>query len=79
MKAILADACITELKRNLRAVIEAADGEPVAIIGHNKPGAYLVPATTYKHLLDRQNDPGLAEKVRAHAKQHRLKVKLDEL
>ena len=45
MESILANASIsiTELKRNPGAVIEAAAGEPVAVLVHNKPSAYLVP------------------------------------
>jgi antitoxin StbD len=81
MEAILADnsISITELKRNPSAVIEAADGESVAILMHNKPSAYLVPATTYKRLLDRIEDLELAELVRSRAKERRIKVALDDL
>jgi antitoxin StbD len=81
MESILADASIsiTELKRNPSAVIEAADGESVAVLVHNKPSAYLVPAATYKRLLDRLEDLELAELVRSRAKERRIKVKLDEL
>jgi antitoxin StbD len=81
MESILADASIsiTELKRNPSAVIEAADGESVAVLVHNKPSAYLVPADTYKRLLDRLEDLELAELVRSRARERRIKVKLDEL
>ena len=81
MESILADASIsiTELKRNPSAVIEAADGESVAVLVHNKPSAYLVPAATYKRLLDRLEDLELAELVRSRAKERRIKGKLDEL
>jgi antitoxin StbD len=81
MEAILADASIsiTELKRNPSAVIEAADGESIAVLVHNRPSAYLVPADTYKRLLERLEDLELAELVRARAKERRIKVKLDEL
>ena len=81
MESILTEASIsiTELKRNPSAVIEAADGESVAILVHNKPSAYLVPAETYKRLLDRLEDLELAELVRSRAKERRIKVKLDEL
>jgi antitoxin StbD len=81
MESILADASIsiTELKRNPRAVIEAADGESVAVLVHNKPSAYLVPAETYKRLLGRLDVLELAELVRSRAKERRIKVKLDEL
>ena len=81
METILADASIsiTELKRNPSAVIEAADGESVAILVHNKPSAYLVPAATYQRLLDRLEDLELAELVRSRAKERRVKVALDDL
>jgi antitoxin StbD len=81
MELILADATIsiTELKRNPSAVIEAAGDESVAVLVHNKPSAYLVPAATYKRLLERLEDLELAELARARAKERRIKVKLDEL
>jgi antitoxin StbD len=81
MEVILAGASIsiTELKRNPSAVIEAADGESVAVLVHNKPSAYLVPAATYKRLLDRLEDLELAEQVRQRKSERRVKVKLDDL
>jgi antitoxin StbD len=81
MEPILAGASvsITELKRNPSAVIEAADGESVAVLVHNRPSAYLVPAAAYKRLLDRLEDLELAELVRARAGERRVKVTLDDL
>jgi antitoxin StbD len=81
MEAILSNASvsITELKRNPSAVIEAADGESVAVLVHNKPSAYLVPAETYQRLMERLEDLELAELVRARRSERRVKVKLDEL
>ncbi|MEW9623419.1 type II toxin-antitoxin system Phd/YefM family antitoxin [Rhodanobacter geophilus] len=81
MEAILAGASIsiTELKRNPSAVIEAADGESVAVLVHNKPSAYLVPAETYRRLLERLEDLELAALVRERSGEKRVKVKLDEL
>ncbi len=81
MEPILAGASvsITGLKRNPSAVIEAADGEPVAVLVHNRPSAYPVPAAAYKRLLDRLEDLELAELVRARAGERRVKVALDEL
>ncbi|MGA9421487.1 MAG: type II toxin-antitoxin system prevent-host-death family antitoxin [Rhodanobacteraceae bacterium] len=81
METILADASIsiTELKRNPSAVIEAADGESVIVLVHNKPSAYLVPAETYKRLLDRLEALELAERVRSRGKERRVKVALDDL
>jgi len=81
MEAILADASvsITELKRNPSAVIEAADDAPVAVLVHNKPSAYLLPAATYQRLVERLEDLELAELVRARRGERRVRVTLDEL
>ncbi len=81
MEQILSGASIsiTELKRNPSAVIEAAEDEAVAVLVHNKPSAYLVPAATYRRLLERLEDMELAELVRARAKERKVKVKLDDL
>lgn len=70
---------ISELKKNPAAVIEAADGEAVAILVHNRPSAYLVPADTYQRMLDRLEDAELATIVRSRKTERTVKVKLDEL
>mgnify|MGYP001058911303 CR=1 FL=1 len=81
METILAGASVSvsELKRNPSAVIDAADDEAVAVLVHNKPSAYLVPAETWRRLMQRLEDLELAELVRARAGERRVKVKLDEL
>lgn len=81
METILAEnsISITELKRNPSAVIDAADGEPVAVLVHNKPSAYLVPAPLYERLLERLEDLELAEVVRTRASEKRIKVALGDL
>lgn len=81
MERILSDASvsITELKRNPKAVISAADGAPVAVLVHNRPSAYLVPAETYQRMMDRLDDMELADLVRARAGEATVKVELDEL
>ena len=49
MERILSDnsVSITELKRNPRAIIQAAGDDVVAVLVHNRPSAYLVPASAY--------------------------------
>lgn len=58
METILADktVSVTELKRNFAAVISEAEDEAVAILNHNKPEAYLLPAAYYERLLERLED-----------------------
>lgn len=46
---------ITELKRSPSAVIEQAGAEPVAVLNHNRPAAYLISPEVYAAMLDRLN------------------------
>jgi antitoxin StbD len=70
---------ISELKKNPTAVIDAADGEPVAVLVHNKPSAYLIPAETYRSMLEQLEDAELTALVRSRASERTVKVKLDDL
>ena len=62
MRRILADcsASISELKKNPTALLKVSDGAPIAILNHNKPTAYLVPAQTYEWLMKKLDDIELA-------------------
>ena len=83
MESVLAkcSASISELKKNPSSLIEQAEGEPIAILNHNKPTAYLIPADTYEIMLEQIEDYhlGLIVKERQHEKKHAVKVNLDEL
>jgi antitoxin StbD len=81
MEQILSDSTISisELRRNPSAVIDNAEGEPVAVLIYNKPAAYLVPAETYRRIVERLEDFELAELVRTRSKERRIKIKLDDL
>ena len=74
-------ASISELKKNPSQLIEQAGGETVAILNHNKPTAYLVPAETYEWINNLIEDHELRtiieqrEAERSAAKE----VSLDEL
>ena len=39
---------ITELKRSPSTVIEQAGSEPIAVLNHNRPGAYLLAQAIYQ-------------------------------
>lgn len=43
---------ITELKRSPSAVLDQAGSEPVAVLNHNRPAAYLLSPHVYKAMLD---------------------------
>ena len=74
-------ASISELKKNPSALIERADGEPIAILNHNRPTAYLIPAETYELLLEKIEDYqlGMLVKAREGEKIAAIEVSLDEL
>ncbi len=83
MKPILANysASILELKNNPSALLDAADGASIAILNHNEPVAYLVPAETYEWLMDMLEDcefSQLVEKRRMELK-NAIAVNIDDL
>lgn len=83
MEAVLAkcSASISELKKNPSALIEQAGGEPVAILNHNRPTAYLVPAETHAKMLEMIEDYelGIIVKERETEKKLAVEVNLDDL
>lgn len=83
MESVLAkcSASISELKKNPSALIELAEGEPIVILNHNKPTAYLIPAETYEIMLEQIEDYqlGLIVKERLHEKESAIEVNIDEL
>lgn len=83
MESVLAtcSASISELKKNPSALIEQSDGEPIAILNHNKPTAYLIPAETYEAILEKLEDYqlGLIVKERQNEKISAVEITLDEL
>ena len=83
MESVLAScsASISELKKNPSALIAQSGGEPIAILNHNKPTAYLVPAEAYEALLEKIEDYqlGVIVKERQNEKNAAVDVTLDEL
>lgn len=83
MESVLArcSASISELKKNPSALIEQSGGEPIAILNHNRPTAYLVPAATYEALLEKIEDYqlGVLVQERQHEKASAVEVALDKL
>jgi len=83
MKQVLSSysASISELKKNPTALLNEAEGSPIAILNHNVPAAYLIPAETYEWLMDKLEDSELAQIVtdRANEKGKAVEVDIDEL
>ncbi len=74
-------ASVSELKRNPSSILEQSGGEPVAILNHNRPTAYLIPAALYENILERLEDAELMAIVEARKgeKSRAKKVSLNEL
>ena len=83
MRQVLADfsVSISELKKNPSALLSQASGSPIAVLNHNKPAAYLIPAETYEALMDMLEDLELAKLVeeRRGDKDQAIAVSLDDL
>lgn len=72
---------ISELKKNPTATLKQARGKPVAILNHNTPMAYLIPADVYGAIMDIIDDYELGEivKERRKEKDKAISVSLDDL
>ncbi|MTI11897.1 type II toxin-antitoxin system Phd/YefM family antitoxin [Sansalvadorimonas verongulae] len=83
MKQVLANnsISISELKKNPSALIAQAAGEPVVVLNHNRPTAYLVPADTYELMMEKLDDIELLRiaKERLKDKDQAIEVDLDDL
>ena len=74
-------ASISELKRNPMGTVAAGEGLPVAVLNHNEPAFYCVPAKAYELLMDRLDDLELnvIADARLRDGQASVKVSLDDL
>lgn len=81
INTLLADATksISELKKNPMAVVDAADGFPVALLNRNQPAFYCVPAAAYEALIDKLEDIELAAIVEARKYDPEIAVDINEL
>ena len=83
MRQVLAEfsASISELKKNPTALLNEADGSAIAILNHNKPAAYLVPADTYEWMMDVMDDYELSKIVEERRADltKAIEVNLDDL
>ena len=81
MQTIMADltVSVTELKRNFASILAQADDQPVAVLNHNRPEAYLLPAAHYERLLAYLEDLEDAKVVQERIGGPFVEVALDEL
>jgi antitoxin StbD len=83
MEVILSrfSASISELKKNPTALLKRAEGASIAILNHNRPTAYLVPADVYEVMMEHVEDYELGQIIRERQveKADAIEVAIDEL
>jgi antitoxin StbD len=72
-------ASLLELKNDPLAIVAAGDGFPVAILDHDEPAFYCIPARTFETLMDKLEDMELAAIVESRKSQAEIDVAWDEL
>ncbi len=74
-------ASITQFKKNPQALIDAAQGEAIALLNRNKTAAYIVPPEVYERLLEMAEDVELGRiyEARKHEKESAISVSIDDL
>lgn len=74
-------ASITEFKKNPQALIDAAQGEAIALLNRNRTTAYIVPPEVYEHLLEVAEDLELGRiyEERKHEKDGAIEVAINDL
>jgi antitoxin StbD len=61
------------------AVVEQADGFPVAVLNRNQPTFYCVPADAYELLMDKLEDVELARIVNDRKDKPEVEVNINDL
>ena len=83
MKKALADYSVSmpELKKDPIALLNKADGAAIAILNHNKPTAYLIPAETFEHMMEMLDDYELLKSVESRREDlsEAVEVNIDDL
>jgi antitoxin StbD len=72
-------ASVSELKKNPMGTVAAGEGFPVAILNHNEPAFYCIPAKAYEALMDKLEDIELNAIADARENQAEIEVDLDDL
>lgn len=72
-------ASLAELKENPLATVASGEGFPVAILDHNEPAFYCIPAKAYEALIDKLEDIELAALVELRQGQQEISVDWNDL
>ncbi len=72
---------ISEFKKSPTALLDKSNGKPVALLNHNKPTAYVIPAKLYEQIIEALDDQYLLElaTIRLKDKSKAIKVNINDL
>jgi len=72
-------ASISELKTNPMKVVASGNGMPIAVLNHNEPAFYCVPAAAYEAMMELLDDGELLRIVKERMNEPAIRVSLDDL
>lgn len=72
-------ASVAELKKHPLATVASAEGEALAILSHNQPVFYCVPAPLYESMLEILEDIELSQLIKERCLEEEITVDLDNL
>ena len=72
-------ASISELKANPMKVVASGNGMPVAVLNHNEPAFYCVPAKAYEAMMDLLDDIKLVKIIKERQSEESIQVSIDDL
>ncbi|ETD66539.1 prevent-host-death protein [Pelistega indica] len=80
MNSIYAEQSIsvTELKRNYASILATVDA-PIAVLNHNKPEAYLIPADYFERMMIQLEDMELNMIAERRKDDKLIQVSIDDL
>ncbi|WP_416423962.1 type II toxin-antitoxin system prevent-host-death family antitoxin [Pseudomonas sp. App30] len=81
MQSVLAEMAVSvsELKKNPTAVMNSAEGQPIAVLNHNRVMGYMVPAEVFEAMMERLDDLDLVEIAKSRQHEKGIPVDLDDL
>lgn len=70
-------ASISELKKSPTALLNKSRGASIAILNHNKPTAYLIPADVYEKMMEILDDAELIKLANNRLKDETKAISID--
>jgi antitoxin StbD len=81
LHSILTDSftSVSELKKNPMGVIAKANGAAIAVLNHNQPVFYCIPAESYELLMDQLEDIELSKIIMERKDSDEIEMSINDL